>query len=179
MARFSVLVILKYLYKVFSLYLSPIEKRSPIIPENNKCKFQLKTIIALISSDKTNNLTCKIMTINHDYRSRIMMMIIIIVVLASPDNAILLSPISALGLSIAFQLHWAKMHLRRTRSSFVKQHPHSFLTVPPHFPYYDGAPPSLSAPCQGWVGSLRVGNGRAQSPRELGLSSICWSSLLS
>ena len=36
------------------VYLSPIEKRSPIIPENNKCKFQLKTIIALISSDKTN-----------------------------------------------------------------------------------------------------------------------------
>ena len=31
----------------------------------------------------------KIMTINHDYRSRIMMMIIIIIVEVSPDNAIL------------------------------------------------------------------------------------------
>ena len=64
------------------------------------------------------------MTINHDYRSRIMMMIIIIIVLASPDNAILLSPISALGLSITFQLHRTKMHLRRTGRSFVNNNNH-------------------------------------------------------
>ena len=52
MARFSLLVILKYLC-IKGLYLSPIEQRCPIIPENKKCKFQLKTIIALFSSDKT------------------------------------------------------------------------------------------------------------------------------
>ena len=135
MAKFSVLVILMYSYRVFTC--PQLSREVQLYLRIINANFSWKPSLVwfhLTKLTKTTNLTCKIMTINHDYRSRIMIIMIIIIVPASPDNAILLSPISALGLSIAFQLHWAKMHLRRTRSSFVKQHPHSFLTVPLHFP---------------------------------------------